>query len=288
MSIGELWRKTQFLVDRSKISNKSRKKRTNVTAATIRKEIVTLGAVWRWAASISLLNGPFPNCGLRYPKSDEKLPFQTWAEIERQIEHGELSSSETRQLWDCLYLRKSEIDQLLLFVKENARHPFIYPMFTMAALTGARRSEILRSRRSDFDFENNTVMIRERKRVKGKRSTRRVPMTPLLREIMINWFENSHPGGPASFSQKKPLKSPTPITIDSAQSHFRVTVKGSRWEKIKGWHCLRHSFISNLACAGIDQRIIDEFVGHTTEEMRRRYRHLFPDVKQAALDQVFG
>ena len=115
-------------------------------------------------------------------------------------------------------------------------------------------------------------------------------MTPLLRKIMLDWFENYHPGGPASFSQMKLLKSnsPIPITFDSAQSHFRNTVDGSRWEKIKGWHCLRHSFISNLACAGVDQRIIDEFVGHTTEEMRRRYRHLFPDVKHAALNQVFG
>ena len=57
---------------------------------------------------------------------------------------------------------------------------------------------------------------------------------------------------------------------------------------MKGWHCLRHSFISNLASQGIDQRIIDDFVGHTTEQMRRRYRHLFPDVKQAAIDAVFG
>ena len=99
-----------------------------------------------------------------------------------------------------------------------------------------------------------------------------------------------HPGGPATFSQIKFGKSlkPSPITRDQAQAHFRQTLKDSRWDCIKGWHCLRHSFISNLACAGIDQRIIDEFVGHTSDEMRRRYRHLFPDVKHAAINKVFG
>ncbi len=104
------------------------------------------------------------------------------------------------------------------------------------------------------------------------------------------WFEKFHPGGQASFAQLKPLKSrsPIPVTHDQAQSHFRQTVDGSHWGKIKGWHCLRHSFISNLACGGVDQRIIDDFVGHVTEDMRRRYRHLFPEVKHVALNQVFG
>ncbi|MDP6719650.1 MAG: tyrosine-type recombinase/integrase [Pirellulaceae bacterium] len=78
------------------------------------------------------------------------------------------------------------------------------------------------------------------------------------------------------------------MSPDQAHGHFTRTLQNSKWEKIKGWHCLRHSFISNLASQGIDQRIIDDFVGHTTEQMRRRYRHLFPDVKQAVIDAVFG
>ncbi len=38
----------------------------------------------------------------------------------------------------------------------------------------------------------------------------------------------------------------------------------------------------------IDQRLIDSFVGHTTEEMRKRYTHLFPSAKKAAIEAVFG
>jgi hypothetical protein len=43
-----------------------------------------------------------------------------------------------------------------------------------------------------------------------------------------------------------------------------------------------------LASKGVDQRIIDDLVGHSTEEQRRRYRHLFPDIKQQAIQDVFG
>jgi integrase len=57
---------------------------------------------------------------------------------------------------------------------------------------------------------------------------------------------------------------------------------------LRAWHVLRHSFISACASRSVDQRLIDEWVGHTTEEMRRRYRHLYPSVQREAIASVFG
>jgi serine/threonine protein kinase len=278
--------------------NKRAKQKTHygtvVQSNTIHKELVTLGTVWRWAERLGKVVGTFPRRGVRLPKSDELPPFQTWDEIERQIDFGGLSPAEQSVLWDALYLRRTEIDQLLTDVHAEAKHPFIYPMVVMAAHTGARRAELLRSRRSDFDFESGVVTIREKKRVHGKNTTRRVAMSPTLVSAMTAWFQH-HPGGQATFchTYKIPRSrirrdAAEPLTGGQAHRHFEQTLKSTRWEKVKGWHCLRHSFISNLASQGIDQRIIDDFVGHTTEQMRRRYRHLFPDVKQAAIDAVFG
>jgi integrase len=34
----------------------------------------------------------------------------------------------------------------------------------------------------------------------------------------------------------------------------------------------------------VDDRIIDHFMGHQTEEMRRRYQHLFAEEKRTALN----
>jgi integrase len=56
---------------------------------------------------------------------------------------------------------------------------------------------------------------------------------------------------------------------------------------VRGFHVFRHSFASNLATEGVDQRFIDEWMGHQTEDMRKRYRHLFPKKKEAFL-KVFG
>jgi integrase len=59
--------------------------------------------------------------------------------------------------------------------------------------------------------------------------------------------------------------------------------KNSKWSVLRGYHVLRHSFASNLARHGVDQYKIDEFMGHQTDEMRRRYRHLFPEDRKSAI-----
>jgi integrase len=167
-------------------------------------------------------------------------------------------------------------------------------MFCFAAHTGARRSEMLRARINDVDLEAGTVCLHERKRARGRRTSRRVALTPFLAGVLKEWLD-THPGGQYLFCQElQVFRSKTkrveygPVTRDEAGDHFKRTLAGGKWERLRGWHVFRHSFVSNCAAKGIDQRIIDEWVGHTTEEMRRRYRHLFPHQQHAAIRLVFG
>jgi integrase len=81
---------------------------------------------------------------------------------------------------------------------------------------------------------------------------------------------------------------PGALTKDEAHDHLKRTLAGSKWEALSGFHVLRHSFISACASKAVDQRLIDEWVGHSTEEMRKRYRHLYPSAQQSALNSVFG
>jgi integrase len=78
------------------------------------------------------------------------------------------------------------------------------------------------------------------------------------------------------------------LSRKEAHDHFKRTLAGSKWQVLKGWHVLRHSFISACASKGTDQRLIDEWTGHSTEEQRKRYRHLWPSTQQQAINLVFG
>jgi integrase len=265
----------------------------SLSAATIKKEIVTLRTIWNWSLHMGFVKKAFPNRGLRYPKLTEKPPFQTYAEIERRVRRGGLTPAQEADLWDCAFLSLSEVADLLLHVKQHALQPFLYPMFVFAAHTGARRSEMMRSQLDDIDFEGGTVLIREKKRVKGKLSTRRVPLSPFLCEVLRDWIAR-HPGGIHTFCQdldversKKNRVDYGPLTSDEAHDHFKRTLRGSPWKRLRGWHVFRHSFCSNCAARGIDQRLINAWVGHQSEAMVQRYRHLIPNQQQDAIRLVF-
>jgi integrase len=196
-------------------------------------------------------------------------------------------------LWECLFLTTAEIQQLLTDVEQLALQPCIYPMIVFAAHTGARRSEILRSQAEDVDLLGRTVTIREKKRVRGCNTTRTVPISPALYDVLCQWLAK-HSGHGHTFSlglnvqrSKKDRFNAEPLTRDEAHDHFKRTLAGTKWSPIRGWHVFRHSFCSNCAAAGVDQRVINAWVGHQTEEMVKRYRHLIPNQQQEAITRVF-
>jgi integrase len=211
---------------------------------------------------------------------------------------------------------------LLAYAKEHAAYSWIYPLICMAAHTGARRSELSRMLVSDVDFDGGSVIIREKKRVKGKRSTRRAPLTTLLREALQSWLA-VHPGGNilfchagevelsrkrsrttghqsvdarakslagrlATVHERSDRPEAGPLTPRECHDHFHRTLRGGKWQVVRGLHVLRHSVASCLAAAGVDQRIIDDILGHQSLEIQRRYRHLTPHVKSQAVLAVFG
>lgn len=253
-----------------------------IRPVTIKKELTTLRLVWNWAVQQDYLVGPSPVRGIKYAKPDEKPIFRTRAEIDRILERGGISEDEEAALWEALYLPRDEVKELLEYVKASARHTFIYPLFVFVAHTGARRSETLRARIDDFDFRSATVQIREKKKSRQLAMTyRRVDMTDLLAATMKEWFAN-HPGGQFAIT----ADGKGPISIHEAHDHFKRTLAKSKWDKLRGFHVLRHSFCSNMCAVGVDQRIIDGFVGHTTEAMRKRYQHLAPAVTRSAIERL--
>ena len=72
-------------------------------------------------------------------------------------------------------------------------------MVVSAAHTGARRSELMGSRIDDIDFDAETVTIRDEKRVRGKRKTRVVPLSPVLKDTLWKWINGQHAGGQKTF-----------------------------------------------------------------------------------------
>jgi len=257
-------------------------RRGTVKAETIEKELETLRAVWNgFALPNGLVKVQFQaHFGkIILPKKSSKPPFQTFEQIQRQIIRNGLTTAEQAGLWDCLFLDKLQVEEVLYIIQQKSRlQPWLYPMTLCAAHTGARLSELCRSQPNDFDSETATVHWREKKRDCERDCTfRPVKMSTRLLSVMQAYLDTHNERQTFPIRRKK-------TAIDALQEKL----SGTKWERIRGFHIFRHSLASILAMEGTDQRVIDATLGHQTEEMRRRYRHLFPSQQKAALDSIFG
>lgn len=251
---------------------------------TVRKERQTLRAFFKWAAGKARMAGS-PAEELRMVQAGEdKDHFRTVGEVEEILQRGGLGDEEASALWDGLYLTQAEIGAILTTVEKQAEEDFTYPLFAVPAYTGMRRGEIVhRLRWADVNFSSKTIAARSQKQSRQQRETSRsIALHPEL-ESILRAYQKNRPRGQHVICHGDTL---APLTVYEAHDHFQRTLRGTDWERelpsgkkkiVIGFHTFRHSFASNLAVTGVDQRIIDQWMGHQTEEMRKRYQHLFPN-----------
>lgn len=255
---------------------------------TVERERITLLQFYKWTVQQGYLRQS-PATALAAIKAGvDRPPFRTIAEIQRIIGRGGLAAEEVLDLWECLYLTPEEIAGLLETVRAGAKQDYGYLLHALPAYTGMRRGEVLRLRWIDVDLEQGYICARSRKQSRRKMETvRRIDLHEELRKDLLAWREQ-RPRGQYVISKAQSLE---PLTNDQANRSFWQPMRHTDWclDSTKDWfkigfHTYRHSFASNLAARAVDQRIIDEFMGHSTEAMRRRYRHLFPSNRRAAIE----
>lgn len=270
----------QFLAKRAK----------KAATATLIRTRNTMRRFFAWCVQKQFISRSPAEAIRPFKEDGDAPPFATKTQIEEIIDRGGLKPSEVRARWKRLFLSPDEIAAVLKLVKERADDQRSYMLHAIAAYTGMRRGEILRLRWEDIDFEHGVIQAKSRKASRRKKnSIRFVQLHSELRTTFEEWRGKQR----SPYVVGRPVGT-APLTVHESNRLFWQPLRDTTWclcsEKnwFKfGFHMYRHSFVSNLAAAGVDQRVIDEFVGHETEAMRRRYRHLFPNNRKEAI-QVFS
>ena len=224
----------------------------------------------------------FRTRGLRYPRFTEKPPFMVWEEIERRIK-GLDGGRGAGMVGLPVPPGRMKSPTSWTHVKEKAVQPWVYPLVLRRGLHGGQAGGNAADARHGRGLRRTTrSSFARRSASKGKTTTRRVPLTPVpgrrsqgMAGGSSRWPRSSSARPPSCGARRNgrpPSRSPTmrPTTISGG------SVKDSKWKVLRGYHVFRHSFISACASKGIDQRLIDEWTGHATDEQRKRYRHLYP------------
>jgi len=173
------------------------------------------------------------------------------------------------------YLSRHEIDLVLDTLREDPSLQRLYRITLFLLNTGARRSEALRVRWSDVNFEEGYVTLHTTKQAsRGRKAgVRHIPLNAALEELLKSMPRDS----------EHLFHYPNNLRRDFQKACVKAEIEPCKV------HDLRHTFASHLAIAGIPLNTIRELLGHTEMTMTLRYAHLCPSVKGEAVSRLnFG
>jgi site-specific recombinase XerD len=143
----------------------------------------------------------------------------------------------------------------------------------------------------DIDSERMTIHVRHGKTGKD----RYVPLPDrTLEELRRYWSTHRHPQWlfPARTAGGiSPSTATKPMCPRGVQRAFQVALQESGVQKRATVHTLRHSYATHLLEGGVNLRVIQAYLGHSSPKTTAIYTHLTPkaeDLAVAAINRVMA
>jgi site-specific recombinase XerD len=147
---------------------------------------------------------------------------------------------------------------------------------------GLRISEGVQLQVGDIDSDRMVVHVRQGKGAKE----RYVPLPQsTLQQLRQHWLTHRHKVWlfPAQTPGGVPLTAASgPISTSSLRRAFALALEDSGLRKAATVHSLRHSYATHLLEAGVDLRVVQAYLGHSSIRSTAIYLHLTPKLEDQA------
>ncbi len=184
-------------------------------------------------------------------------------------------------------LSVAEVRQIL----RRLRLPRYKVCLTTIYSCGLRLQEGTNLRIADIDSARLMIHVRHGKGAKD----RYVPLPKRTLELLRQyWKHHRNPVllFPAEGREHRDLSQATePMSKSSVQDAFRAALQASGNNKRASVHTLRHSWATHLLEAGVNLRLIQEWLGHSSPATTSVYTHLTVKAEQLgarAIDQLMN
>ena len=215
-------------------------------------------------------------------------------------------SPERSEKKEIQIITKEQLDEFIQRIMVNDKHSpdydnaqFRFYSYAVALYigwyTGLRVSETFGLKKEDFDFEHNVIHIRRRleyhhlksnevyltERLKTKKSKADIPMVSYLKEGILKWFDKN-PYEYVICDIYGRLMHPSAF-------QYRIRDVSSQMNIDFHYHCLRHSFTSNLVNNDVKPNIAKELVRHSDITTTLGvYTHIKEEQMTDVLEDVFA
>jgi len=185
-----------------------------------------------------------------------------WAYLEKNPASGVSKYKENNQRQR--YLSKDELRRVFE-AADKMTNPVAGAYFRFLILTGLRKSEALKARWEDVDYENRRLWIAETKAGEGR--------FVILNQSAIDLLRSRHstPGNPYVFNGEQAGNA---FSYTSAQKAFQKLKELAGITDDLRIHDLRHSFASIAINNGASLYEVQHLLGHHNSQTTQRYAHL--------------
>ena len=163
-----------------------------------------------------------------------------------------------------------ELRQLIGAVRKLCYRTYFSTVYSL----GLRRNEGLHLQVRDIDSARMLVHVHRGKGAKDRFVPLPARTLGLLREY---WVTHRNPVWlfPANGSDpRQAVSSDGPMSKDGVQHAMRRVVHQLGWRKAVSIHTLRHSYATHLLEAGVNLRLIQQYLGHSSLQTTMVYLHL--------------
>lgn len=174
------------------------------------------------------------------------------------------------------YLKNCHDEESRIRAVISAEYPHHLSEFEIGLNCGMRASEQYRLQWPDINFDRKILTVRETKN--GRTRHVRLNTTALAVLEFLSARAPEDASGYVFLSERGER-------LLSSRYWFPKAVKKAGLRDFT-WHCLRHTFASRLAMAGVDLLEIKELMGHQSIQMTFRYAHLAPSRLAAAVEKL--
>lgn len=157
--------------------------------------------------------------------------------------------------------------------------------------TGCRISEILNIQWKDVNLNERILYIRNKVNFETKRGkNREIPISDKLSDFLndllkVNSNENIFPINDPDkyiFVNERGIK----FNIDYISKKFKKILRFLNFPEKFHFHCLRHTFITNLIKSGVNINYVKEIAGHSDIQTTMNYIHIVTNDLREAVNKI--
>lgn len=209
-------------------------------------------------------------CGIKF--------FYTRTVPRRWVTLENLHIPRQKLLPDVLSIQ--EVRRFIDTVRKPRHKTFFWTLYSL----GLRLSEGLNLQIRDIDSQRMLVHVRQGKGAKD----RYVPLPPKTRDMLrAYWSTHRNPVWLfPSVKDNQAAKATQPMNKSGVDGAMRRVVQQLGWSKNISPHTLRHSYATHLLEAGINLRLIQQYLGHNSLKTTTMYLHLTSQGESQAIATI--